>query len=97
MELEKLVKNKKGHLLLENKAISAVKVGEEIINEPLLVILGSRGKYDPVRCRRLNIPENADAYCVSVIETKIYNPWEVSLYDYKVYRIEFFSFKKLEE
>ena len=86
-KLENLVKLKKGpfEIPVKVKEISSI-----VVEEPILNILSSNGRYNPLEGREEQIPQNAQAYHVEEIETVMENSFQVGMTDYKKFQITFY-------
>ncbi len=87
-KLEKLIELKKGI-----SEIPVKEIGSIIVEEPILNILSSGGKYNPLQGREEQIPQNAQAYRVEEIDTVMENPFQVGMTDYKKFQITFYKSK----
>ena len=96
MDLKKLGKDPDGKLTLDGKVVKeAEEIGNITIEEPLLNIYSSRGNYNPLECRKQQIPPGAEAYYMEEVASVIKNPFEVGIEDYKIFKIEFYRNIKL--
>ncbi len=89
--LKELIKTEDGELTLDGKIVEAEKIGEIEFSEPIENLLSSRGHYNPLRFREQQISSHAEAYFIEAIECLMKNPFQVSITDYKVFRIEFYT------
>ena len=89
-KLENLIELEKSpfEIPVEVKEISSI-----VVEEPILNILSSNGRYNPLEGREEQIPQNAQAYHVEEIETVMENPFQVGMTDYKIFKITFYKFK----
>ena len=86
-KLENLIELEKSpsEIPVKVKEISSI-----IVEEPILNILSSNGRYNPLEGREEQIPQNAQAYRVEEIETVMENPFQIGMTDYKKFKITFY-------
>lgn len=89
-KLKKLEKNLDKKLTLDGKIVEGQKIGEIEVREPIENILSSRGNYNPLRFREQQIPPHTGAYYIEETKCVMKDPSQVSITDYKIFRIEFY-------